>query len=204
MSMKERQWWIGKHCKGKHRIKLTIKGTFVPDKFLIKSWWQGVAAFAHFAFFRIHFMLFILSFQTVICFSVALQKSSTPLDPDPDPQLYSEHFELLKTQTLLLCKSFGKNPKNVQEVGVLFFLTDNRRFLQVNLSYFCCSDTADLLCKASISSCSIPPAHVLSVHHTALLLTHTVHCLQRRNHPYWHLSLVKDRFRKMRLTDIMP
>lgn len=128
--------------------------------FLIKSWWQGVAAFTHLAFFKIHFVLFILSFQTVVCFSVALQTSFTP--PDPDLQLYPEHFEVLKTQTLLLCKSFGKNQKNLQEVGVLSLVTDNRRVLQVNLIYFCCSNAADLLYKANSLSCSPPPAHFFS------------------------------------------
>lgn len=134
--------------------KLTYKSTFVPDIFLIKSRWQGVTAFAYLTFFKIHFMLFILSFQIVICLSVACRK--VPFYRVPDPQLHSGGFELLKTQTLLLCKSLGKNQKNVQKVGVLFPLTDNRRFLQVNLSYFCCSNTADLLCKASSLSCLLP------------------------------------------------
>lgn len=176
--------------------------------FLIKSWWQGVTTFAYFTFFKIHFMLFILSFHIVICLSVALQKSPILPGPDPypDPQLYSGHFELLKTQTLQLCKSLGNNQKKkVQKVGVLFLLTDNGRFLQANLSYFCCSNTADLLCKASSLSCSLPPAHIFSVHHSGLLPVHTVRCLQMTNHPYWYfLSLVKVGLRKTRLTDLVP
>lgn len=133
----------------------------------------------------------------------SLQKS--PILPGPDPQLHSGRFEHLKTQTLLLCKSLGKNQKNVQKVGVLFLLTDNRRFLQVNLSYFCWSNTADLLCKASSLSCSLPPAHVFSVHHFGLLPAHIVYCLQMTDHPHWHfLSLVEVRFRKTKLTDLVP
>lgn len=87
--------------------------------FLIKSWCQGVAAFTHLAFLKIHFMLFILSFQTVVCFSVALQTSST--SPDPDLQ----HSEALKTQTLLLCKSFGKNKKKF--AGGSYIMPSDRR-----------------------------------------------------------------------------
>ena len=171
--------------------------------FLIKSWWQGVAAFTHLAFFKIHFVLFILSFQTVVCFSVALQTSSTP--SDPDLQLYPEHFEVLKTQTLLLCKSFGKNQKNLQEVGLLSLVTDNRRVLQVNLSYFCCSNTADLRYKANSLFCSLPPAHFFSMHYTGLLPIHIVCCLQTRDCPHWYfLSLLKVGYSKMRLTDLMP
>lgn len=98
-------------------VNLTYKSTIVPDMFLIKSWWQGVTTFAYFTFFKIHFMLFILSFHIVICLSVALQKS--PILPGPDPypdlQLYSGHFELLKTQTLQLCKSLGNNKKKCAE-----------------------------------------------------------------------------------------
>lgn len=103
----------------------------------------------------------------------SLQKS--PFLQGPDPQLHSGGFELLKTQTLLLCKSLGKNQKNVQKVGVLFPLTDNRRFLQVNLSYFCCSNTADLLCKASSLSCLLPT----SLHITLVCSQHTLYTVLR-------------------------
>lgn len=105
-----------------------------------------------------------------------------------------------------LCKSFGKNKKKkLQEVGVLSIVTNNIRVLQVNLSYFCCSNTADLLYKANSLPCSLLHAHFFPVHYTGLLPIHIVCCLQTRDCPHWcFLSLVKVGYRKMRLTELMP